>query len=209
MPFDSKKRGPEERAAMLERLGFKRFAYDWRTEHIPTFDAEIEDALGAHPAVQLCAAVGAPDAYAGELPVAYVQLAPGATAGGEQLASFAFDHIPDLHTVLAELRSRKPYAIVPFAGVRAVLLLTHDLVRAAFTDEQTFPASAVYRMTTGKIRVYVASSPDLNGVSGRFFLRCRTTRTKHITYDIDFAAKLWSISEALNESRASALSQID
>ncbi|RMI33322.1 cytochrome P450 [Nocardia stercoris] len=61
---------------------------------------------------------------------------------------FAFDHIPDLHATLADLRSRKPYAIVPFAGVRAVLLLTHDLVRAAFTDEQTFPASAVYRMTT-------------------------------------------------------------
>ncbi len=32
---------------MLERLGFKHFAYDWRTEHIPTFDAEIE-ALKKH-----------------------------------------------------------------------------------------------------------------------------------------------------------------
>ena len=38
----------------------------------------IEDALGAHPAVQLCAAVGAPDAYAGELPVAFATLVPGA-----------------------------------------------------------------------------------------------------------------------------------
>ncbi len=47
VPFDSKKRGPEERAAMLERLGFRHFAYDWRAEHIPTFDAEI-DALKRH-----------------------------------------------------------------------------------------------------------------------------------------------------------------
>ncbi len=47
VPFDSKKRGPEERAAMLERLGFKHFAYDWRGEHIPTFDAEVE-ALKRH-----------------------------------------------------------------------------------------------------------------------------------------------------------------
>jgi sugar phosphate isomerase/epimerase len=47
VPFDSKKRGPEERAAMLERLGFRHFAYDWRAEHIPTFDAEI-DALNRH-----------------------------------------------------------------------------------------------------------------------------------------------------------------
>lgn len=42
VPFDAKKRGPEERAAMLQRLGFTRFAYDWRAEHVPTFDAEIE-----------------------------------------------------------------------------------------------------------------------------------------------------------------------
>jgi putative heme-binding domain-containing protein len=47
VPFDSKKRAPEERAAMLERLGFRRFAYDWRAEHIPSFDAEI-DALNRH-----------------------------------------------------------------------------------------------------------------------------------------------------------------
>lgn len=42
VPFDAKKRGPEERAEMLAKLGFKHFAYDWRKEHIPTFDAEIE-----------------------------------------------------------------------------------------------------------------------------------------------------------------------
>lgn len=42
VPFDGKKRGPEERAAMLAKLGFKHFAYDYRDEHVPTFDAEIE-----------------------------------------------------------------------------------------------------------------------------------------------------------------------
>ena len=47
VPFDAKARGPEERAAMLERLGFKLFAYDYRANHIPTFDAEME-ALGRH-----------------------------------------------------------------------------------------------------------------------------------------------------------------
>jgi len=41
VPFDAKKRGPEERAAMLDQLGLKRLAYDYRAEHIPTFDAEI------------------------------------------------------------------------------------------------------------------------------------------------------------------------
>jgi len=47
VPFDSKKRGPEERAAMLEKLGFSKFAYDYRAEHIPTFEAEFE-ALKRH-----------------------------------------------------------------------------------------------------------------------------------------------------------------
>jgi sugar phosphate isomerase/epimerase len=47
VPFDAKKRGPEARAAMLEKLGFKHFAYDWRGEHVPTFDQEW-DALAKH-----------------------------------------------------------------------------------------------------------------------------------------------------------------
>mgnify|MGYP000943713489 CR=1 FL=1 len=46
VPFDAKNRGPAERADMLARLGFKRFAYDWRSEHVKTFDAEM-DALAA------------------------------------------------------------------------------------------------------------------------------------------------------------------
>ncbi len=53
VPFDAKKRGPEERAAMMEQLGFKMFAYDYRSEHIPTWDVEME-ALKKHQ-VQLLA----------------------------------------------------------------------------------------------------------------------------------------------------------
>ncbi|WP_336081902.1 cytochrome P450 [Nocardia sp. SSK8] len=64
---------------------------------------------------------------------------------------FAFDNLPDVHGVLAGLRANRDYAIVPFAGVRAVLLLTHELVSAAFKDEATFPAAAIYRMTTGPV----------------------------------------------------------
>lgn len=41
VPFDSRKRGPEERAKMLDDLGIRRLAYDWRAEHVPTFDTEI------------------------------------------------------------------------------------------------------------------------------------------------------------------------
>lgn len=42
VPFDAKKRGPEERVAMLKTLGFQHYAYDWRAEHLPTFDRELQ-----------------------------------------------------------------------------------------------------------------------------------------------------------------------
>jgi sugar phosphate isomerase/epimerase len=47
VPFDAKRRGPEERAEMLARLGIRHFAYDWRAEHLPTLDREL-DALSKH-----------------------------------------------------------------------------------------------------------------------------------------------------------------
>jgi fatty-acyl-CoA synthase len=49
----------------------------------------IEDAVGAHPAVKFAAAVGAPDAYAGELPVVFVTLHVGEHATEEELLEFA------------------------------------------------------------------------------------------------------------------------
>ena len=41
VPFDGKKRGPAERAAMCAKLGLKKIAYDWREEHVATFEQEI------------------------------------------------------------------------------------------------------------------------------------------------------------------------
>ena len=69
----------------------------------------IEDALGAHPAVDLCAAVGAPDAYAGELPVAFATLKPGSTVSEAELLAFTAEGVdeaparPKSITVLARM----------------------------------------------------------------------------------------------------------
>lgn len=41
VPFDAAKRGPAERARMLSELGITKSAYDWRAEHVPTFEQEI------------------------------------------------------------------------------------------------------------------------------------------------------------------------
>ncbi|CCM76764.1 acyl-CoA synthetase [Rhizobium mesoamericanum] len=55
----------------------------------------IEDAVQDHPAVQLAAAVGRPDARAGELPILYVQLRPAAEASEADLLAHAIDRIPE------------------------------------------------------------------------------------------------------------------
>lgn len=56
---------------------------------------QIEEALQAHPAVALAAAIGSPDAYSGEVPVAYVQLRPGHLCSVEELEQFAQQHISE------------------------------------------------------------------------------------------------------------------
>ena len=55
----------------------------------------IEDALQSHPAVALTAAIGSPDAHAGELPVAYVQLKAGAAVTEAELLEHAARAIPE------------------------------------------------------------------------------------------------------------------
>lgn len=57
--------------------------------------ALIENCLDAHPDVAMSAAVGKPDAYAGELPVAYVQLHPNADCSVESLHAFAMKNIAE------------------------------------------------------------------------------------------------------------------
>lgn len=55
----------------------------------------IEDAMAAHPAVQYCAAVGVPDAYASELPVVFVTLTPGTVASEAQLLEFVRSRVDE------------------------------------------------------------------------------------------------------------------
>lgn len=57
--------------------------------------AIIEEGLAAHPAVASCIAVGLPDAYAGELPMAFVVLKPGSSCSAEELLAFAEKHITE------------------------------------------------------------------------------------------------------------------
>jgi retinol dehydrogenase 12 len=45
--------------------------------------------------------------------------------------------------------------------------------------------------------IYLASSPEVAGISGRFFLRQRARETKPVTHDREVAARLWRVSADL------------
>jgi fatty-acyl-CoA synthase len=55
--------------------------------------AIIEEALMGHEAVAFVGAIGQPDAHAGELPCAYVELVKGSSASVEDLMAYATQHI--------------------------------------------------------------------------------------------------------------------
>ena len=93
----------------------------------------IEDVFFQHPAVGLAALVGQPDAYAGELPLAYVQLKPGATVAAGELEQWVRERTPE--------RAAVPVAIVlidpmPLTGVGKVFKpqLRWDAARRVFTQ---------------------------------------------------------------------------
>ncbi|MDB2578260.1 acyl-CoA synthetase [Tateyamaria sp.] len=71
--------------------------------------AEIEEALMAHEAVAFAGAIGQPDAHAGELPCAYVELVEGASVTPDELMSFCMQNVheraaqPKHMTILNEL----------------------------------------------------------------------------------------------------------
>ena len=74
----------------------------------------IEEVFYQHPDVALAALVSQPDAYAGELPVAYVQAKPGAAIDADQLLDFVRERTPERAAVPVKL-----YLIdaIPLTGV--------------------------------------------------------------------------------------------
>ena len=63
----------------------------------------IEEALHMHPAVAAAAAVGRPDAYAGEVPIAFVTLRAGQTVTTDELWAFAREHVSERPAAPAEV----------------------------------------------------------------------------------------------------------
>jgi len=91
----------------------------------------IEEALVRHPAVETAAAVGLPDTYAGELPMAFVQLKPGAEVTPDALREFCRQEIPERAAVPVQV---VPIPQMPLTGVGKIFkpALRLDAAQRAF-----------------------------------------------------------------------------
>lgn len=90
---------------------------------------QIEEALQAHPAVALVAAVGCPDAHAGEVPVAYVQLLPGSQAGADELLAFASEAIAERAAVPKRIEVLDALPVTPVGKIFKPALQQREIAR--------------------------------------------------------------------------------
>lgn len=102
--------------------------------------AAIEAPLHQHPAVLMAAAVGRPDAHAGEVPVAYVQLKPGAYAAEEDLLAFARSHIGERAAVPKAIRI---VPAMPLTGIGKIFKPDLQLREAKDAAEEALRAAGV------------------------------------------------------------------
>lgn len=95
--------------------------------------APIEEIMFRHPAVGFAAVVGQPDAYAGELPVGYVQLKPGATVEPGELEAWVRERTPERAAVPVQVIPIDP---MPVTGVGKVFKpqLRWDAAQRVFTQ---------------------------------------------------------------------------
>jgi fatty-acyl-CoA synthase len=112
----------------------------------------IEETLLKHPEVVLAAAVSMPDAYAGELPVAYVQLVPNAKATAEEVQAFAAANSPERAAAPKQIivTDRMPLTDI---GKPAKVQLRLDAARRAFTAALADVAGA------GRVSVRMVADP--------------------------------------------------
>jgi fatty-acyl-CoA synthase len=98
--------------------------------------APIEEVFFQHPAVALAALVSQPDAYAGELPVAYIQLKPGAKVAPGELEDWVRERTPERAAVPVQITLIDP---MPLTAVGKVFKpqLRWDAAQRMFTQRLT------------------------------------------------------------------------
>ncbi|AUA33345.1 AMP-binding protein [Pseudomonas sp. SGAir0191] len=144
--------------------------------------ALIESCLEKHPEVALAAAVGMPDTYAGELPVAFVQLRKGSAVTADELIAFAAERIDERPAC------PKRIVILPSLPLTAVGKIYKPELREAITVDvvrekigEKYEGVAVTAAHTDQGRLYV----DLAHVSDEAMRWCSELMAK-LNVDVRF-----------------------
>ena len=143
--------------------------------------AEIEEALMAHPDVAFVGAVGQPDAHAGEIPCAYVELVEGGAASEADLMQFAYD-------------KGQPSALASFEATG----------RAYLAFARKYPGHYIAMFESG---ISVNRTPELAAVAARargVMEQAATDLSQHIPPEKRppasmFSAHIWAMSHGVVE----------
>ena len=103
----------------------------------------IEDALSKHPAVAMAAAVGSPDAYAGEVPVAYVQPKPGVAVSDQELMDFAAAHVPERAAIPKLVKIMPSLPVTGIGKIFKPALQQREIEAAVRSEAQNVGATIV------------------------------------------------------------------
>jgi fatty-acyl-CoA synthase len=150
--------------------------------------AIIEDALLQHPDVAIAAAVGQPDCYAGELPVAFVTLKAGAIVSGEELRSFLVPIVsepaalPRMVSVLPEL-PMTPVGKIYKPALR--LIATRRAIEAALCGVKLAPNQFEIAASETEIVIHVADA-ECREAAGRALVGMP------VTYEVRLRSKILS-----------------
>ncbi|PJE43117.1 MAG: acyl-CoA synthetase [Pseudomonas sp.] len=94
----------------------------------------IEETLQTHPAVALAAAIGSPDAYAGEVPVVYVQLSNGHNITPEKLMKYASQNIPERAAVPKRIEILESLPLTPVGKIFKPALQHIEIKRVIYHE---------------------------------------------------------------------------
>ena len=120
--------------------------------------SDIEDVANTFPGVQISAAVGMPDAYAGEVPILYAVPAPGAKLDASLLQRYLDDHVAE-----PPARPRRVILIDALPTTAVGKIVKNDLRDRAMVEKVMIEAESIFGAAVTPV-VTVAKDEKLNTV---------------------------------------------
>jgi fatty-acyl-CoA synthase len=157
----------------------------------------IEEAFYAHPAVLDVAAVGMPDAHAGELPVVYLSARPGCTLNLQRLKFYAYEAIPERAAV------PKAFYLVDRLPKTAVGKMQKNVLRADAVRRAQEEALGSVR-DARSVEIEVADRPEGGFTSTIRLLISAKADEAAVTVEVERALLRFTVPYSLSVYRAAS-----